>query len=295
MGLIAWLLGLLGDEAATSAAGRVTDLVAGDAAERAVERALRNACQVVAQDVADSADVDRVAAVLFEHLAGAAPMRLAARSALADLEAAVSNAVGGLWTEVAPGTSDVTHAEAIGLASTHDELVRRLVDELIASLGVVSAAASPIGALVALLGTERNRREIAALRGTATNLARAGAELQATWINAWVAVNEDVPVVYVMNDSDAPIFDARPTPALIGYGDEGEIAAQVGHSPLDVVRQIDPHSGWAWPMNHCPGWGGVPYVRGQVHLNSRDASDQSWLLAHDRLVPQRDPWDPTPS
>lgn len=94
-----------------------------------------------------------------------------------------------------------------------------------------------------------------------------------------------------MNDSDAPIFDVRPTPALIGYGEAGEIDAQVGHTPLGLVRQIDPHSGWAWPMTHCPGWGGVPYVKGQLHVNFRDAAGQGWLFAHDRLVPARDPWE----
>lgn len=295
MVLVAWLLGLLAQEATTSAAERAWEHVVGDDEERAIERALRNACQVVAHQVVDSENADRTTAILLEHVAGAAPGRLRAGSALADLEAAMSEAVAGLWTENVPDEQE-THAQAIGLTCTADELVRVLVDELVRSLGVMCPAASPVGALISLLGTERNRRDVAELRrSAATMLARAGSEVQATRVNAWVAVNDDVPVVYVMNDSDAPIFDIRPTPALIGYEENGDIAAQVGHSPLQRVRQVDPHGGWAWPMNHCPGWGGVPYVRGQVHVHFSDASGQRWLLSHDRLVPELDPWTGTPT
>lgn len=290
MGLVAWLLGLLGEEGIASAGGRAWQHVVGDAEERAIEKALRNACQVVAQQVVGPSNAERATAILVEHVTGAVPSRLRAGSALADLETGISEAVAGLWTETVLDGPE-THAEAIGLMCTADELVRLVVDELLSSLGVVCAAASPVGALIALLGTERNRRDIAELRQSApTMLVRAGSEVQATRVNAWVSVNDDVPVVWVMNDSDAPIFDVRPTPALIGYEENGDIAAQVGHSPLQPVRQVDPHGGWAWPMTHCPGWGGVLYVRGQVHVHFSDASGQPWLLSHDRLVPEGDPW-----
>ena len=295
VGLVSWLVELVAEDGATSVAGRVGSHVVGDAEERAIEKALRNACQVVAQDVADSENAERATDILLEHVTGAAPHQLRAGSPLVDLEDAMSEAVACLWTESVPDGSE-SHAQAIGLTCSAEELVQRLVEELVRSLGVMSPATSSLGALVALLGTERNRRDIAELRDPAvTSLARAGSDIQATRVNAWVAVNDDMPVVYVMNDSDAPIFEVRPTPALIGYDENGDIAAEVGHSPLKRVHQVDPHGGWAWPMTHCRGWGGVPYVRGQVHVHFSDASGQPWLLGHDRLVPEADPWSTSPT
>lgn len=294
MGLATWLLGLLGEEAAASGARRGGRFLVGDQLERALERSVQNACQVVAQEATTPGDSKHVAAVLIERVGGVTPVRLPAGTALEDIEAAISEAVGVLWTETVDEDRAVSHADEIGLTCTHETLVRRLVDELITSLGLAADAISPIGTLVALLGTARNRRDIEELRHTdPTLLIRAGSELQATRVNAWISVNEEVPIVYVMNDSDAPVTDVRPTPALIGYDERGEITAQVGHSPLGVVRQIDPHSGWAWRMDHCP-WGGAPYIKGQVHVHFQDAAGRDWLLAQGRLVLAQDPWAATP-
>ena len=285
MGLTSLLLGLLGDEVATSTAGRAWSAVVGSPEERAIEEALRNACAVVACDIATSGDIDSATAVLLEHVVGATPPALSASSPLSELESALSSAVQVLWVHDVEGEG-VTHAESLGFSCTAEELVRRLTVALVNSLGLECDAASPLGALVVALGSERNRRDIADLRSSgSTSLSRSGSEEQATRVNAWISVNEDVPVVYVINGSDGPIFDVQPTPALIGYGPDGEILAMVGHSPSGLVRQIDPGSGWGWPMAHCRGWGGVASVKGQVHVRFTDASGQSWVLGHDRLVP----------
>jgi len=293
--MLGWLLGLLGDEGARSVGVRAWEQLVGNPAERAIEGAIRNACRVVTQEVVAYRDPVEAATILVELVGGATPGRLRASSALADLEEALGSALEGLWTEAVPG-QPITHAESVGLACTADELVRLLVDAIVSSLGVESDISSPVASLIALFGTQRNQRDIEELqRATGQHLRRAGSEVQATRTNAWISVNEDIPVVYVLNNSDSPIFDVRPTPALVGYLEDGSIGAQVGHSPLGVVRQIDPHSGWAWPMSHCPGWGGVPYVRGDVHVHFRDAAGESWLLAHSHLSPQADPWGPAPT
>lgn len=164
MGLMAWLLGLLGDEAVLSATGRAKELVAGSATERAIEKALRNTCHVVALELVDPARAEQAVVVLLEHLVGTAPRDLAAGSVLASLEASVLEAVCVLWTEATTFEGmEGTHAEAIGLTCTSDELAAILVDEFIRSLGLVSAA-SPVATLVALPGTERNRCQIANFR-----------------------------------------------------------------------------------------------------------------------------------
>lgn len=43
-------------------------------------------------------------------------------------------------------------------------------------------------------------------------------------------------------------------------------------------------------MNHCRGWGGHGSIAGHVHVHFTDAAGTAWLLAHDVLRPEADPW-----
>ena len=108
-------------------------------------------------------------------------------------------------------------------------------------------------------------------------------------INAWVSLAQDPPIVIAVNGSDAPIFDVCPTPTLVAFDELGEQSAMVGHGPLQTARQIDPHGAWAWPLEHCRGWGGEAAVGSQLHVTFTDNGGQGWLLAHDLLSRIADP------
>lgn len=287
MNLGAWLLQFMGEHVANGVSRRAGSCVFGSAMESALHKALVNAAFVAAETAADEDQRASTAEALSELITRAAPSRLAAGTALDDLKQAVRASLQSLWTTTSEvGTS---HAAELGIALGIDELTALIVDEIIASIGLETDATSDLATLVALLQTQQNQRHVSELL-TASPIARSTYGGQATRVNAWVAVADNIPVVNVMNNSDAPIYDVRPSPTLIGYAVNGEVAATVGHSPLQLVRQIDPQSGFAWPMQHCPGWGGHDYVAGHVHLHFVDAAGVSWLLAHDRLLPEEDTW-----
>ena len=180
---------------------------------------------------------------------------------------------------------------ALGLSCSQEALTRTILSELISSIGLFCRPDGRAAALFAILQTQQLER---ALAGAATDapsiLARSGVGEQAARVNAWISLASEPPHVIVVNNSDAPIFDVRPTPALWAFGPRGEPSATVGHAPLGIARQVDPDSAYVWPLNHCSGWGGSGAVRGQLHVHFKDAAERGWLLAHDHLSLSHDPW-----
>lgn len=256
--------------------------VRGSPTERAITKAVRNACAVVA--VHRSADPEAATTALFEHLATGAPGDLRAGSAWSDLTLAVRNSLAVLWDET--DHEGGTHAAAIGISCNLDELTGHMATEIVGSLGLQAEASSAESTLYCAIQIERNRLDLDSLIAAARTpmSARTPAGRQAQGVSAWVSVHSEVPTVYVMNDSDLPILNVVPTTALIAFGPDGSIVAQLGHSRLGLVRQIDPRSGWAWPMNHARSWANESAVQGQVNLSFSDATGRAWTLAHDHLI-----------
>lgn len=290
MSVLAWLLGLARDQATTSGIAVLAQGIFGSKEEAALRSALDNAVQVTAvRLVEDSSQQDFLRSSLTE-LVGSdiEPPELTAGAALDGLESALTSKLASLWQLKAD--EGTTHASALGIAEAPDEVVDTLVSEFIRSLGLQCTPTSPLASLVALLQVQQNERDIHRIDGELRPgvIARQAAGLQATQINAWISLAEDPPKFFVVNASDAPIFDVCPTPALVAYGYDGQITAMVGHSPLSVARQIDPDVAWCWPLDHCKGWGGGASVRGQVDVYFDDAAGRAWLLAHDHLWPADD-------
>jgi hypothetical protein len=290
VGIVGWLLGLARDEATTAAVAGLAEGIIGSTEERALRSALENAARVTARQlVEDRQQQEFLGKSLAELLLSDTDVfDLRVGQALEDLESVFAARLAALWQYSTEEGS--THAEEIGLAQPPGQVVSMLVSEFIQSLGLECAPPSPLVGLIALLQGQQNRRDIdrfqeALLPGL---IARNRPGFQASQINAWISLAEDPPTVFVVNLSDAPIFDVRPTPALIGYGEDGHVTAQVGHAPLSITRQVDPGGAWAWPLDHCQNWGGEASVRGQLHVEFEDAAGRRWRLAHDHLSPAGD-------
>jgi hypothetical protein len=276
---VAWMFDLIGGVLLSRGTSSARGLILGAPEEATIEQALDEALLLAVSSVIDP-DHDREFAVsaLREHLRGPDARSAKAGNLSDEVRQQFAKRLEPVWF-----VDDGSHASGMGLGCSLDEFVDSLLVRFVDALGLRASAVGPLSGAVALLQTQRN-----ASRNGALLLSGVGD--QALRIAAWISVWSDPPEVRVMNPTDSPIFNVRPTPALIAYDERGEISAMVGRSALHLVRQIDPLSGYVWPMSHCSRWSSQPSIASELHLNFRDASGRGWLRAHDRIVEAADPW-----